>query len=88
MAEVRLYFWLSVAVFAVIAALGIRGRQWLLISVAGVSLAFHPWWTVPASYGMDCRFVNVEAAQVVLAVIGTIVLYQLVRVVFRHRDTG
>lgn len=63
------YFAVSVVVAASVVGLMIYRRKWSnsVVLLLGVSLVFHPAWTIRPTYGPDCQFLNVEASQVELA---------------------
>jgi len=54
----------SALISIVLLVLEVRSRRNpLVITFAIASIALHPRWTVPAVYGLDCSFLNVEASQ-------------------------
>jgi hypothetical protein len=79
-------YWIASALLGgALIALEIYCRQRPRISVVtSLLLIFHPAWTVSPSYTPDCRFINVEASQAVLAVIGALLAYRVLRVGYRR----
>jgi hypothetical protein len=73
------YWMISILVGGVVIGLTVYQRRWSLILIVTVALlAFHPRWTFPTSYEPDCTFVNIEASQLVLAILILILGYQTI----------
>jgi F0F1-type ATP synthase assembly protein I len=74
------YWQISILIGGLTVWIGLRARQWLLPALSTILLVFHPAWTIPAEHGPDCVFVNVEASQLVLTVISSLLAWQTLQV--------
>jgi hypothetical protein len=75
------FYWrISILIGGLTVWIGLRARQWFLPTLSTIPLVFHPAWTMPAIHGPDCAFVNVEASQLVLTVISSLLAWQTLQV--------
>lgn len=64
------WYWLiSGGVMVAIIWFELRQKRRILMLPGLILVVFHPRWTVPPSFGMDCSFQNIQAAQLVLALL-------------------
>ncbi|CCD90614.1 membrane hypothetical protein [Bradyrhizobium sp. ORS 375] len=74
-------WWLASALVAaaiVLVEISRKGRS-LLVVAAPLLAASHPAWWIEPRYAPDCTFANVEASQLVFAVLCAMLCYQLLR---------
>ena len=80
------YWIVSILLGAVIIGLEIYHKRWSLILALTIALlVFHPRWTVPPLYMPDCTFINVQASQVVLAVLVLMLGYRVIGILLAYR---
>jgi|SRR5215471_3126882 len=65
-----------------------KGRWPVVLAVTVALLVFHPRWFLPARFGPDCTFVNVEASQAVLVVICLMLAYRVIRIARSYRTSS
>lgn len=82
------WYWALTAALGVMVMYLARRRSRALPTIAAVSLAiiFHPSWTVTPMWGPDCGHLNVQASELVMAVVVLMLAYHAFRLYHAKRQ--